>query len=264
MSGLQSSPAGRPDLAALRAVVQPPALVTDVSREHWMGRLYMRRLSLHLTRLLTTSRVTPDGVTWAMVVSGLAAALVLTVPSPWATAGAVMLVQLQLLFDCSDGELARWRGVSGARGVYLDRFGHYTTDSAVVAAVGVHADGGLGSIGGWTTVGLAAAVLVLVSRAETDLVHVARVFAGLPRMEATAVTPRAGRVRALRRAVYRLPINRLLLAWDLSLALVAAAVADAVTGSVRADQVLAVVLAAVGVLVVLGHFISVLASGRLR
>lgn len=254
----------RPGLGELREVVQPQLLVGDVSREHWMGRLYMRRLSLRLTRLLAPTTVTPDAVTWAMVLSGLAAALVLTVPSPWATLGAVALIQAQLLFDCSDGELARWRRTSSARGVFLDRFGHYTTDAAVVAAVGVHADGGLGSVAGWTTVGLAGAVLVLVSRAETDLVRVARAQSGLPPFEPAAVVPRVGGVRAVRSALRLAPLNRLLLAWDLSVVLVVVAVVDAVAGSTVGFQVLAVVLVAVGGLVVLGHLLTILTSGRLR
>src|SRR3954471_14810838 len=253
----------RPSLEELRAVVQPARLVEDVSREHWMGRLYMRRVSLRLTRLLAPTRVTPDAVTWAMVVSGLAAGLVLTVPAVWATVVAVLLVQVQILCDCSDGELARWRGWSGARGIYLNRFGHYTTDAAVVGAVGVHADGGLGSIAGWTTVGLVGAVLVLVSRAETDLVHVARAYVGLPRFEPSAVAPQVSGVRRLRRAVYAFPINRLLLAWDLSAVLVVVAIVDAIAGSTVGHQVLAVALAGVGVLVCLLHLLTILTSSRL-
>src|SRR4051794_29342808 len=180
VSGSSTLSRRRPGLAELRAVIHPEDVVADTRREHWMGRVYMRRVSIHLTRLLSTTRATPDGLTWAMVIAGLAAAVVLTIPSPWATIGAVLLVQLQVLFDCSDGELARWQGRGSPRGVFIDRLGHYTTDAFVVAAVGVHADGGLGSIGGWTTVGLVGGILVLVSRAETDLVHVARAYKGLP------------------------------------------------------------------------------------
>src|SRR4051794_34673092 len=224
------SPRRRPDLAELRAVVHPPEVVTDVSREHWMGRVYMRKLSIRLTRLLSPTSVTPNALTWGMVVAGLAAALVLTIPSPWATVGAVLLIQVQVLLDCSDGELARWRGMSGPRGIFIDRLGHYTTDAFVVAAVGVHADGGLSSPGGWTTIGLAGAVTVLVSRAETDLVHVARAYVGMARAGHEAVHPRAAGVRRLRTMAYRVPLNRLLLAWDLSLALLVVAVVDAIHG----------------------------------
>ena len=68
----------------------------------------------------------------------------------------------------------------------------------------------------------------------------------------------------MRAVAYRLPINRLLLAWDLSVVLVGIAVVDAVRGDVRADQVLSVVLAAVGVLVVFLHLLTILTSDRLR
>ena len=259
-----SAERARPSLDELRAIVHPPQLVTDVSREHWMGRLYMRRISLRFTRWLAPTRMTPDGLTWLMVVSGLAAALVLTVPSAWSDFVAVLLLQIQVLCDCSDGELARWRGWSSPRGIYLDRFGHYTTDATVVCAVGVHADGGLGSIAGWTTVGLVGAVLVLVSRAETDLVHVARAYVGLPKFEPTAVAPQVSGIRRLRRLAYTVPINRLLLAWDLSAALVVVAVVDLIAGSTVGHQVLAVVLAVVGVLVCLLHLVTILTSARLR
>ena len=33
---------------------------------------------------------------------------------------AVLLTQLQLLWDASDGEVARWRGTSSPLGVFLD------------------------------------------------------------------------------------------------------------------------------------------------
>jgi phosphatidylglycerophosphate synthase len=259
-----SAERARPSLEELRAIVHPPKLVTDVSREHWMGRLYMRRVSLRFTRWLIPTRATPDGLTWLMVVSGMAAALVLTIPSAWSDFVAVLLIQLQVLCDCSDGELARWRSWSSARGIYLDRFGHYTTDAAVVCAVGVHADGGLGSIGGWTTLGLLGAVLVLVSRSETDLVHVARAYVGLPRFEPGAVAPQVSGIRRLRRLAYAVPINRLLLAWDLSVALIVVAVVDLIAGSTVGHQVLAVILAVVGVLVCLLHLVTILTSARLR
>ena len=69
----------------------------------------MRRLSPYLTRLLLRTPLTPNGVTWLMIAVGLAAAALLTLPGLLPAIGAVVLIQLQLLLDCSDGELARWR-----------------------------------------------------------------------------------------------------------------------------------------------------------
>ena len=63
-----------PSVAELRAVTQPAELFARNSGEHWAGKLYMRRLSPYLTRPLLRTRVTPNAVTWFMMVVGLAAA----------------------------------------------------------------------------------------------------------------------------------------------------------------------------------------------
>ena len=259
-------PSSRPSTAELRAVAQPPAVLGRVSGEHWAGALYMRHVSLHLTRALVPTRVTPDSLTWGMLAAGVAGAVVLTVPRWWAALLAVVLVQLQLLLDCSDGELARWRRVTGPTGIYVDRLGHYVTDAGLAAAVGVHADGGLGSIGGWTTLGLVAAVLVLLTKAETDLVHVARAASGLGRVvdDVSTAAPRRSLLRRARSAVRHVPFNRVLLAVEMSVLALVAAVADAVTGELTATRALTGVLTAVGGLVVAAHLLGVLASNRLR
>jgi len=257
---------GRPDLGELRAVAQPPDVIGRVSGEHWAGKLYMRHVSIRFTRALAPTRATPDGLTWGMLVAGLAAAAVLTVPHWWAALVTVLLVQLQLLLDCSDGELARWRRRTGPSGIYIDRLGHYVTDAGLAIAVGVRAGGGLGSINGWTSVGLAAGVLVLLVKAETDLVHVARAGAGLPQVtdDAGTAAPRQSLVRRLRRMVLRVPFYRALLALELSLLALLAAVIDAAAATDQATKLLAVSLPVIGVIVVAGHLLGVLSSGRLR
>ena len=207
----------RPAVAELRAVAQPAEVLGRSAHEHWSGLLYMRRLSIHLTRAVVPTRITPDMLTAAMGVVGIAAALVLTVPAMWAAVVMFVLLQVQLLLDCSDGELARWRGpAGGARGVYIDNLSHWVTDACLLAAVAVRADGGLRSVDGWTTLGLATAVLALLVHAETDLVYVARAKLGLPAPDAADVVPQVGFVRRLRRLLAHLPVNRLLSAWDLS------------------------------------------------
>ena len=261
----------RPSLQELRAVAHPPEVIGRVSGEHWAGTLYMRRLSIRLTRLVAPTRVTPDGLTWCMIVLGLGAALVLTVPHWWSAVIAMVLIQLQLLVDCSDGELARWRRhlgsqATGASGIYLDRLGHYVTDAGLAIAVGVHADGGLGSAHRWTTLGLCAGVLVLVTKAETDLVHAARASAGLlpARDDAATATPQVSLLRRLRGIVYRFPFNRALLAFEMTVLATVAAVASAVADTDLGMQVLTGTLLGIAGFVTLAHLASVLASGRLR
>ncbi|HVS67276.1 MAG TPA: CDP-alcohol phosphatidyltransferase family protein [Mycobacteriales bacterium] len=256
----------RPSIAELRAVAQPESVVGRVSGEHWAGKLYQRKISLHITRALVPTAVTPNGVTWMMLVCGLLAALTMTVPHLWGPLVAFVLIQLQGTLDCVDGELARWRDQRAASGIYLDRIAHYVTDGGLAIGVGVHADGGLGSIGGWTAVGLAAGFLILVTKAETDLVHVARVQSGLPPIADTAevARPRAGLIRQLRRFAATLPFNRALLALEMTVLAVVAASVDAGRGCLGDTRVLSVVLLAIAVIVVLGHLLATLASDRLR
>src|SRR5687767_9160572 len=116
-----------PSIAELRAATQPASIFERNSGEHWAGRLYVRRFSPYLTRLLLPTRITPNGVTWLMLLTGLAAAALITLPGLLPALGAVVLIQLQILLDCSDGELARWRQVSSTAGIYLDRLAHYVT-----------------------------------------------------------------------------------------------------------------------------------------
>jgi phosphatidylglycerophosphate synthase len=236
------------------------------SGEHWSGRLYMRFLSIHLTRALINTPVTADGLTWMMIGFGLGAVLITTVPHLWAALVAVLLIQLQALVDCSDGELARWRNTTGPTGIYLDRIGHYVTDGGLAVAIGVRADGGLGSIAGWTSVGLATGFLVLLTKAETDLVHVARVQAGRERVPDTveAAASQQSLVRRLRSAAAAVPFNRALLAMEMTGLALVAAIIDAVQGDLVATQALSVALLVIAAIVVVGHLLATLTSNRLR
>ncbi len=259
--------AGTPTLDELRPVCQPEEVVGRVNGEHWAGRLYMRRVSLRVTKLLLRTGVSADTVTWAMIAAGLLAALVLTVPHPLTPVAAFVLVQLQLLLDCCDGEIARWRGTCTPAGIYLDRIGHYSTDAALVIALGVRVDGGLGDLGelgGWTTLGLAVGVLVLMVKAETDLVHASRALAGRPPLADRGPSGPRGALGTVRRALRVVPFNRALLAQEFSVLAVLAGVVDGLTDDMAGSRLLLLVLVPVAVVVAGGHLLSILRSDKLR
>ena len=262
-----------PSVAELRAATQPASIFERNSGEHWAGRLYMRRLSPYLTRLLIRTPITPNAATALMTVAGLVAAAVLTLPGVWAALGAVLLIQLQLLLDCADGELARWRrrdapagGSGSAVGIYLDRIAHYLTETALPVALGIRADGGWDALGGWTTLGLVAALLQLIVKAETALVHVARAEAGMPlvldRREVAA--PRASGLARVRRMLGFLPFYRAFVAMEFTLLALVAAVVDAVAGNLDGTRVLLVGLIAAGAVTAAGHLAAILTSSSLR
>ena len=267
--------ADHPDLATLRAVCQPPHTLGRRNAEHWAGPLYLRRSSIHLTRALLPTGISANGVTGVMIVVGLLGAAALTLPGPPHTTGAPGLLgpllaaagmQLQILLDCSDGEIARWRCRFSPAGVYLDRIAHYSTEAALPIALGVRADGGFGALGGWTTVGALVAVLVLLIKAETDLVHVARAFAKRPLLSDDAATaaPRAHGLARLRATARAVPFNRAFVAIEFSLLALLAGLIDLATGGLTGTHVLLIALVPAGLLTVAGHLAAVLSSSRLR
>ncbi|UGS36185.1 CDP-alcohol phosphatidyltransferase family protein [Capillimicrobium parvum] len=255
-----------PSIAELRAVTQPPSIFERNSGEHWAGRLYMRRLSPYLTRLLLRTPITPNGVTWLMILSGIAAAAALTLPGIWPAALAVVLIQLQLLLDCSDGELARWTERKSPAGIYLDRLGHYVTEALLPVGLGIRADGGWEHIGGWTTLGLVVSVLVLLVKSETVLVTIARVEAGLPRAQDTraVAAPRAAGLAAARSALGRLPFFRAFVAMEATLLALAAAVGDEIAGDLDVTRGLLIALVPIAAVTAAGHLLAILTSSRLR
>src|SRR5690606_7037245 len=129
----------RPSVAELRPVVHPPGVKDRRSGEHWMGRLYMREVSLRVDRYLVNTRVTPNQLTYLMTVFGVLAAPALLVPGIAGAVLGVVMVQLYLLLDCVDGEGARWKKQYSLGGVYLDRVGAYLCDAAVLVGLRLRA-----------------------------------------------------------------------------------------------------------------------------
>jgi phosphatidylglycerophosphate synthase len=241
----------RPSVAELRAATQPPSIFERNSGEHWAGRLYVRRFSPYLTRLFIPTPITPNGVTWLFILSGVAAAAVLAIDSVWTAVAAVLLIQLQILLDCSDGELARWRGQSSPVGIYLDRFGHWVTEAALPIALGIRVDE--------PVLGLVTAILVLFVKGETALVHVARAEAGLGKVEdsVAVAAPSGGLLATLRRSAGRLPFYRAFVAMEFTLLVLVAAL-------LGEERTLMIALVPVAAITALGHLLAILTSKRLR
>jgi phosphatidylglycerophosphate synthase len=258
-----------PTIAELREVTQPPAIRGRKSAEHWTGDLYMRHISPYLTRVLVRGGLSANAVTGLMILFGAASGVALLVPGLWGPLLAVLLTQLQMLSDASDGEVARWRGTSSPLGVFLDKVGHYLAESLIPIGLGVRAAGGLGGLPegfGWTTLGGLLAVIVLLNKALNDMVHVARASNGLPKMpddEATT-TPRASGLARVRRMARFVPFHRLYHSIELSLIILAVAVVDLVVGDLLGTRVLLVVLVPAALLALIGHFVAIVSSARLR
>lgn len=250
----------RPSLDELRARAHPPGLLDRHSGEHWAGRLYMRRVSLRVTRQLVDAPVSPNQLTLIMLGVGVGAAAVAAVPGVATALACVLLIQLYLLLDCVDGEVARWRGATSALGVYLDRLGHYAAEMSLGVAVGLRAFGF-----GWQglAVGCLAALGMVAGKIESDLVAVARPD-GPPLDDEEAARSRVTLLATLRGLVARFPFHRLVGAVELSLAVLVTSLVDVVLGDDRATVALAVALVVIAWVVALLHPIMIATSKRLR
>ena len=111
-----------PSLAELRAKGQPQAVLDRLNDEHWFGRLYMRKVSPYATWVFARLGWSPNAVTLAYIACGIAAGVVIAFGGLVTAMIGAVLIQGYLLFDCSDGELARWTGPH-LGGRYLPRPG---------------------------------------------------------------------------------------------------------------------------------------------
>lgn len=254
-----------PSLAELRTEGQPQAVIDRLNDEHWAGRLYMRKVSPAATWVFARLGWSPNAVTMAFIVCGIAAGVVIAFGGLASAIGGALLIQAYLLFDCSDGELARWSKRLSATGVYLDGVGHYLGESALLVGLGVRAQGHLTISGTYVSAGLAAALLAMLVKAETDNVVVARAKAGLPTgTDDEALQPRGGGLALARRLASVLRVHRITHAVELSLLVLLAAIADQIRGDLLATRVLLVACLVVSALMVLAHLAAIVASRRLK
>jgi phosphatidylglycerophosphate synthase len=259
----------RPSVAQIRKVCQPPAVRGRRNSEHWVADVYLRDVSPYLTRLLLRTPITANGVTWLMIATGASAAFALLIPGIPGALLAALLGQLQMLWDCSDGEVARWRRTSSPKGVFLDRVGHYTTEALIPIALGLRA-AGFPDAGWldtpWPLIGALVSVIVLYNKALNDMVHVSRAYNNMPRLEekADVAAPRSSGLRRLRSMVRFVPFNRAYHSVEMTLLALVAAVADVALGDLAATRLLVAFLAVFGVITIIGHLASILSSSRLR
>lgn len=259
----------KPSVAELRPVVHPEGVKDRRSGEHWAGRLYMREISLRCDPYLVNTRITPNQLTHLMVVAGIAAGAVLLVPGLTGALLGALLIQLYLLLDCVDGEVARWRGQTSITGVYLDRVGHYLCEAALLVGFGVRAADVFHAEGAstnwlWAFLGTVAALGAILIKAETDLVDVARARSGLPSVEDEAAVPRSSGLALARRAASALKFHRLVGGVEASLLILLVAVLDLFGGGLFFTRLGVAVLAGIAVLQTVLHLVSVLASSRLK
>jgi phosphatidylglycerophosphate synthase len=256
-------------IAELRAVAQPPEVRGRRNAEHWTASLYLRNLSPYLTWVLLRTSISANGVTGLMILVGWSTAAALLIPGIWGAVLALVLGQLQMLVDCCDGEVARWRGTSSPAGVFLDKVGHYTTEALIPIVLGIRAAGYPFAVPAdylWTTLGTLLALIIILNKALNDMVHVARANAGLTKLTDShgESAPTHGLVASLRGAAKFVPFHRLYHSVELTMLAFVAALVGLAIGDDTANRILLVALVPLSVLALVGHFVAIMASKRVR
>ncbi|MER5822084.1 CDP-alcohol phosphatidyltransferase family protein [Streptomyces mirabilis] len=248
-------------LEELREVIHPAGKL-ESRAEHWAGRLYMRSLSLRVTRLMLGTRVSPNQITTVMVFAGVLSGVALVVPGLGGAVLSVLFMQLYLLLDCVDGEVARWRRQFSPLGVYLDRLGAYLADAAVMVGMGIRAaELGLNL---YLVAGLAAAIGVLLLKSSSDLVHVARSDSGMQKATDQSVVPRSSGLARVRRLTSAVGLHRLVNGIECTILLLVTAIVDLALGDLTATKIATAAVTAIVWLLVPAHIVSIVASSRLK
>lgn len=97
------------------------------------------RFSMPVTRILSSTRVMPNHITFVSFAVGLAGSFVLLLNTHWAIALGGVLIQAQSILDSCDGELARLRFQGSKLGQWLDNVSDDVLDLTFVVCAGVAA-----------------------------------------------------------------------------------------------------------------------------
>ena len=254
-------------IAKLREVTQPDSVRGRANSEHWVADLYLRKLSPYLTRILLRLNFSPNAVTWLMILSGISAGLSLLIPGLTGVVLALVLGQLQMLFDCCDGEIARWKKKFSPTGIFLDKLGHYLTEAIIAITLGLR-------IARWPEkeitstnlpfIGATFALVVILNKVLNDAVHVSRYFGGLPKLEdrKSASNSKVSLISFVKRLFNFLPVHRMFHSVEMTIWIFILSIFDEIFGWKLLFNIFHFIIP-IATFVFVGHLISILTSSKL-
>jgi phosphatidylglycerophosphate synthase len=256
---MSASRPAHPTIAQIREVSQPISVTGRSGAEHWIADLYQRRISPYLTREFIRFGFSANAVTWMMIAVAFTIGPALLIQGWVGIVLALFLSHLQMLIDCCDGEVARWRDTRSPMGIFLDKVGHYAAESVIPICFGLR-------LAHWPSepitssiypyLGALLAVLVIINKGLNDAVHVARAFSGLPRLsDVKGVNlPQRGLLRAARKVFNFIPAHRIFHSVEFTMYI---ALLSAYAVSLK-------VALGVAVFVTVGHVVAIISSSKLR
>lgn len=108
-----------------------------VEVEDLLDLVFYRPIGYAVVKLIAPTSITPNQVTLASVVCGLAGAACMARGTPTALALGGCLCAVYNILDCSDGQLARLKGTGTPLGRIIDGAGDYLVTIAVFVGMGI-------------------------------------------------------------------------------------------------------------------------------
>ncbi len=106
--------------------------------EHWYSIYFIRKISIHISRLFARFGVPPNVITIVMGIAGLCGSLLMVYDKLIYNLCGIVFWHLWMLLDCVDGEVARLQKKTSVLGVYLDGLTHIIVNPTFILALGFH------------------------------------------------------------------------------------------------------------------------------
>ncbi|MHC4625409.1 MAG: CDP-alcohol phosphatidyltransferase family protein [Planctomycetota bacterium] len=113
------------DLEQIRACTRP---------SDWWTKYFLHPVSIRLVSLVRDSRITPNHLTLMSTAVAFAACSLICFGSHSSMIAAAVLLHISLVFDCADGQLARYKHYESKVGDWLDRCTDKIKDFAIIYA----------------------------------------------------------------------------------------------------------------------------------
>jgi phosphatidylglycerophosphate synthase len=104
----------------------------------WISRLFVRRFSVYITWLFVKIGISANTTTFFTILCSLMGVAFCIPHIFWLNVIGACLLMLELVFDCVDGEIARWTKKSSLQGLYLDLVSHLLCDALIATICALH------------------------------------------------------------------------------------------------------------------------------
>jgi len=100
----------------LRNICQKPV----VAENGWYVRFFVRKVSIHFTWIFLNTPITANQISFLMILLGTIGGFSFILRGYTGALIGTILLQLYLILDCADGEVARYKSQCSLKGKYLD------------------------------------------------------------------------------------------------------------------------------------------------